>query len=61
MAQDAKIISRTNAEALIPVETSNEIIKEVPKASAALQLFKQLPNMSAKQKTLPIASTLPTA
>lgn len=37
MAQDAKIISRTNAEALIPVETSNEIIKEVPKASAALR------------------------
>ena len=61
MTLDAKIISRTNAEALIPVETSSEIIKEVPKASAALQLFKQLPNMSAKQKTLPIASTLPTA
>lgn len=61
MTSDAKIIARTNAEALIPVETSTEIIKEVPKSSAALQLFKQLPNMSAKQKTLPIASTLPTA
>ena len=55
MTTDAKIITRTNAEALIPIETSSEIIKEVPKASAALQLFKQLPNMSAKQKTLPIA------
>ncbi len=61
MAQDAKFISRTNAEALIPVETSAEIIKNVPSASAALSLFKQLPNMSAKQKTLPIASTLPSA
>lgn len=61
MTLDAKIISRTNAESLIPVETSSEIIKEVPKSSAALQLFKQLPNMSSKQKTLPIASTLPTA
>lgn len=61
MTLDAKIITRSNAEALIPAETSGEIIKEVPKASAALQLFKQLPNMSAKQKTLPIASTLPTA
>lgn len=61
MTTDAKIITRTNAEALIPIETSSEIIKEVPKASAALQLFKQLPNMSAKQKTLPIASSLPTA
>ncbi len=29
MTTDAKIITRTNAEALIPVETSNEIIKEV--------------------------------
>ena len=61
MTLDAKIISRSNAEALIPVETSSEIIKNVPQASAALSLFKQLPNMSAKQKTLPIASTLPTA
>lgn len=61
MTLDAKIITRTNAEALIPIETSKEIIKEVPKSSAALQLFKQLPNMSAKQKTLPISSSLPTA
>lgn len=61
MALDAKIITRSNAEALIPTETSSEIIKEVPKSSAALKLFKQLPNMSSKQKTLPIASTLPTA
>lgn len=61
MTLDAKIITRSNAEALIPLETSSEIIKEVPKTSAALQLFKQLPNMSSKQKTLPIASTLPTA
>ena len=61
MTLDAKVITRSNAEALIPIEISNEIIKEVPKSSAVLQLFKQLPNMSAKQKTLPIASTLPTA
>ena len=61
MTTDAKVITRSNAEALIPVEISREIIKDVPKTSAVLQLFKQLPNMSAKQKTLPIASTLPTA
>ena len=61
MTLDAKMISRTHAEALIPVETSTEIIKNVSHSSAALSLFKQLPNMSAKQKTLPIASTLPTA
>ena len=61
MVQDAKFISRTNAEALIPIETSAEIIKNVPAASAALSLFKQLPNMSSKQKTLPVSSTLPSA
>ncbi len=61
MTETAKMISRSNAEALIPQETSSEIIKNVPGASAALSLFKQLPNMSAKQKTLPIAQTLPTA
>ena len=61
MTLDAKIISRTSAEALIPTEISTEIIKEVPKSSAALSLFKQLPNMSSKQKTLPVASTLPSA
>ena len=54
MAETAKFISRTNAEALIPVETSSEIIKNIPAASAALSLFKQLPNMSAKQN-LPTA------
>ena len=61
MTLDAKIITRSSAEALIPTEISTEIIKEVPKTSAALSLFKQLPNMSAKQKTLPVASTLPSA
>lgn len=58
---DAKLITRTNAEALIPTETSEEIIKNLPGKSAALSLFKQLPNMSAKQKTLPVASSLPSA
>ena len=53
MTQDALYISRTNADALIPVDVSNEIIQNMPVASAALGLFKQLPNMSAKQQTLP--------
>lgn len=58
---DAKLITRANAEALIPTETSEEIIKNLPGKSAALSLFKQLPNMSSKQKTLPVASSLPNA
>lgn len=61
MTTDTKIITRSNAEALIPLEISNEIIKAVPGSSAALSLFKQLPNMSAKQRTLPIAQSLPSA
>ncbi len=54
-------ISRTNADALIPVEISNEIIKEVPNASNLLPLMRRLPNMSAKQRTLPVMSALPNA
>ena len=61
MTQDAQFISRTNADALIPVDVSNEIIQNMPTSSAALRLFKQLPNMSAKQQTLPVAASLPNA
>lgn len=61
MANDVKMITRQNVEVLIPTETNDQILQNVPKSSAALSLFKQLPNMSAKQKTLPIASTLPSA
>lgn len=61
MTNDAKMITRSNVEILIPGNTTDEIIKNVPASSAALTLFKQLPNMSSKQKTLPIASSLPSA
>ena len=61
MTQDALYISRTNADALIPTEVSSEIIQNMPTSSAALRMFKQLPNMSAKQQTLPIAASLPNA
>lgn len=60
-ATDAKAILRTNAEALIPLEISNEIIKEVPLSSKLLPLMKRLPNMSAKQRTMPITSALANA
>ncbi|MCR5261572.1 MAG: phage major capsid protein [Candidatus Gastranaerophilales bacterium] len=61
MTQDALYISRSGAETLIPTEVSNEIIQNLPGSSAALKLFRRLPNMSAKQQTLPIAATLPNA
>ena len=54
-------ISRTNADALIPVETSKEILKEVPTASKLLPLMKRLPNMTAKQRTIPVTAALANA
>ena len=55
------IITRTDAEALIPVEESKEIITAVRQSSAALSLMRKLPNMTAKQRTLPVLSALPVA
>ena len=55
------VITRANSEALIPVEISNQIIKEVPTASKLLPLMRKLPNMSSKQKTLPVQNALPEA
>lgn len=54
-----KIITRTNADALIPIEYSREIIANVPQRSKLLPLMRRLPNMSAKQRTLPVMSALP--
>lgn len=54
-------ISRTDAGALIPQEYAEAIIKETPQASAIMSLARRLPDMSAKQKNLPVASALVTA
>lgn len=55
------VITRSNADALIPLEIANEIIKEVPSASKLLPLMRRLPNMTAKQRVLPVQSALPNA
>lgn len=55
------LINRTDADALIPVETASEIIKAVTQQSAALSLMRKLPNMTSKQTKLPILSALATA
>lgn len=55
------IVSRSNAEALIPEEVSRQIIQDVPTRSKVMQLGTRLPNMSRKQQRMPILSTLPTA
>jgi HK97 family phage major capsid protein len=54
------IISRTDADALIPEEVSNEILGHVPQQSAVLQLARRLANMSRAQKRLPVMSALAT-
>lgn len=61
MADTAKMISRSSAEALIPVETSREIIKDIPLQSPLLSLMNRLPNMTAKQRTMPVLASLPEA
>lgn len=61
MATDVNIISRTSADALIPIEYSREIIQNVPQRSKLLPLMRRLPNMSAKQRVLPVLSALPSA
>ena len=55
------IITRQDAEALIPVESSKEIITAVSESSAALKLMRKLPNMTSKQRKIPILSSLPVA
>jgi hypothetical protein len=55
------IISRTDADALIPEEVSNEILNNVPQKSAVLTLARKLANMSRNQKRMPVMSALATA
>jgi HK97 family phage major capsid protein len=54
------IISRSDADALIPVEVASEMLQAAIGESAALTLFPQVP-MSAKQRRVPVVSALPVA
>ena len=55
------IISRSDAGALIPEDAAKEIIQNVPETSSALKLFRRLPNMSRKQRRLPVLNIMPLA
>lgn len=55
------IISPANALALIPVETSNVIIKNVAQLNPILQMARRLPNMSRAQQSMPVQNALATA
>jgi HK97 family phage major capsid protein len=54
------VVSRTDAAALIPEDVADDLLKYLPKASAALTLFRQV-RMSRAQQRMPVLSALPTA
>ena len=55
------VISHTDAAALIPTETSAEIIKDIATLNPIMQLARRLPNLSASQRTMPVLNALATA
>ncbi len=57
----AQFIDRTGAEALIPEETTKEIIQGAIQNSAVLTRFKRLANMSSKTQSMPVLEMLPLA
>lgn len=56
---DANIIDRTGAEALIPEERAREIIQGVVAQSAVLTQGRKLANMSSKTYRMPVLDMLP--
>jgi len=60
-AGSANIIDRGGADALIPEETSREIIQGVTESSTVLSTFRKLPNMSRKTLVQPVLDMLPVA
>lgn len=54
-------ITRSDAEALIPVQESHDIIQGVVEQSAVLQRGRRLQNMTAAQYKMPVLDLLPVA
>ena len=54
------LVSRTDAQALIPEDVSNAMLTNLQTQSAALTLFPRIP-VSTNQTRLPVLSALPTA
>lgn len=58
---DATLIDRSGAEALIPMQESNEIIQGTVTQSAVLSRGRKLANMTSKQYKIPVLDMLPIA
>lgn len=50
-----------DASGLIVPEYANEILQSVPTQSVAMRLMRRLPDMSTRQRYIPVLSTLPSA
>lgn len=50
-----------DASGLIIPEYANEILQAVPQQSVAMRLMRRLPDMSTRQRYIPVLSTLPSA
>lgn len=61
MPIDSNSISRNNATGLIPEPVAREIIQGAVEKSAVLSMGTRLPNMTAKQLTMPVLDNLPMA
>ena len=61
MATTLNQITRSNAEALIPQQISDEIIQALPTQSIALRLMRPMPRMTSKQTKIPVMTGLATA
>lgn len=57
----AVMIDRTKAKGIIPEDTIAGIISGIRKSSVAMQLFRQLPNMSTATAKQPVLASLPYA
>lgn len=59
--ENATLIDRSGAEALIPTQESNEIIQGTITQSAVLSRGRKLANMTSKQYKMPVLDMLPIA
>lgn len=55
------LTSREDAQALMPEEVARDILGNIEEASAVMQVARRLPDMSRKQRRIPVIASIPTA